>query len=102
MFFTWDWYTFVLVILALIAISLVILGIMTAYFGSGKSRIVGIILLVVGVVVGLLTFAMTRLYMEPSGGLWQGVIEPTIFYVVATGIGVAIGLLIFLGAIMKT
>lgn len=100
--FVWDWYTFVLVILSLLAISLIVLGIMTAYFGSGKSRAVGIILFVIGIVAGILTYAMAHYYKEPSGGLWVAVIEPTIFYVIATGIGIAIGLLVFLGAIMKT
>ncbi len=99
---TWDWYQFVAVILALIAISLVILGIMTAYFGSGKSRVVGVVLFVVGLVVGLITIFTGRTFLHLSGGIFNDLIVPTFFFIAASIIGVAIGLLIFLGAIMKT
>lgn len=99
---TWDWFQFIAVILALIAISLVILGIMTAYFGSGKSRAVGVILLVVGIVVGLLTVFIGRSFLHLNGGIFSDLIVPTFFFIAASIIGIAIGLLIFLGAIMKT
>lgn len=84
MVFTWDWYTFFLVILSLLGISLVVLGILTAYFGSGKSRAVGFVLLIVGIIVGLLTYTLAHFYMEPPNGLIKAVILPTVFYVVAT------------------
>ncbi len=99
---SWDWYQFVAVILALMAISLVILGIMTAYFGSGKSRVVGVVLLVIGLVVGLLTAFTGRNYLHLNEGIFNQLIIPTFFFIAASVIGVAIGLLIFLGAIMKT
>lgn len=99
---TWDWNIYIAVILALIAISLVILGIMTAYFGSGKSRAVGIVLLIVGFIVGILTILAGRSFLHLSGGVFNSLIIPTFFYISASVIGVAIGLLIFLGAIMKT
>ncbi len=100
--FSWQWNVFFAVVLALLAISLVILGILTAYFGSGKSRMVGGILLVVGLVIGLLTIFTSRILFHLSNGVLQGVVVPTFFYVIASVIGVAIGLLVFLGAIMKT
>ncbi|MCL4335495.1 MAG: hypothetical protein M1402_05305 [Candidatus Thermoplasmatota archaeon] len=99
---SWNWYLFLAIILALIAISLVILGILTAYFGSGKSRTVGVVLLVVGLVIGLVTAFTGRDYFHLSGGIFADLIVPVFFYVVAVVIGVVIGLLIFLAAIMKT
>lgn len=98
--FVWDWHIFLLVILALLALSLIILGILTSYFGSGKSRAVGVVLLVIGIVVGIVTILGSDYAMGIS--FVQAVVIPTVFYVVAAIIGAAIGLLVFLGAIMKT
>lgn len=98
----WNWDQFFAIILALLAISLVILGVLTAYFGSGKSRAVGVVLLVVGLVVGLITIFTARPLLHLNNGVLQSVVYPTFFYVAASVIGVVIGLLVFLGAIMKT
>ena len=100
--FSWQWNVFFAILLALLAISLVILGILTAYFGSGKSRAVGTILLVIGLVVGLVTIFTAHDVFKLTNGILQEVVIPTFFYVIAAVIGVVIGLLIFLGAIMKT
>ncbi|AKA47976.1 hypothetical protein IX51_01465 [uncultured archaeon] len=96
----WNWEIFLLVVLALLALSLIILGILTSYFGSGKSRAVGIVLLIVGIVVGLVTVLGSEYYWH--AGFVQNVVVATIYYVIAAIIGAAIGLLVFLGAIMKT
>ena len=98
----WNWEIFFLVVLSLLAISLVVLGALTTYFGSGKSRIVGAALLVIGIVVSILTIFVSLDVFHPSGGLIESVIVPTFYYVAAGVIGVVIGLLIFLAAIMKT
>ena len=100
--FSWQWNVFFAILFALLAISLVILGILTAYFGSGKSRAVGSILLVVGLIVGLVTIFTAHDVFKLTNGILQEVVIPTFFYVIAAVIGVVIGLLIFLGAIMKT
>lgn len=97
--FTWT--VFLFVVLGLLALSLFVLGVLTAYFGSGKSRAVGIGLLVLGVAVGIIVVLATHYYM-PSVGLVKNVIEGTILYVVAAAVGAVLGLLVFLGAIMKT
>ncbi len=98
----WNWEVFALVVLSLMAISLVVLGALTTYFGSGKSRMVGALLLVIGVVVGILTVLLSLDVFHPDGGLIYTVILPTIYYALAGVIGVVIGLLVFLAAIMKT
>lgn len=99
--FIWHWNVFFAVVLALLAITLVLLGILTAYFGSGKSRAVGAVLLIVGLVIGLITI-FTKSYIGLSNGILESVVVPTFFYVIASVVGMAIGLLVFLGAIMKT
>ena len=97
----WNWIVFLYVILGLLALSLFVLGVLTAYFGSGKSRTVGVSLLVGGIVLGVLMVYFGH-YMMPDVHLLQNVIIGAIFYINAAIIGVVIGLLIFLGAIMKT
>ncbi len=98
----WNWDQFFAIILALLAISLVVLGILTAYFGSGKSRAVGVVLLVVGFVVGILTIFAANPIFGLKNGVLQNIVYPTFFYIAASAIGVVAALLIFLGAIMKT
>lgn len=100
-FSSWNWTVFLFVVLALLALSLFVLGVLTAYFGSGKSRAVGVVLLVLGVAIGAIVVLVTH-YNMPSVHLLYNVILGTIFYVVAAIVGAVLGLLIFLGAIMKT
>ena len=97
----WNWDVFVLVILAQLALSLLVLGAMTAYFGSGKSRMVGGGLIVGAVIVAVAIYVL-REYTFTGVTLFNEVIVGIIYYVVAAIIGIVIGLLIFLGAIMKT
>jgi hypothetical protein len=97
----WNWDVFVLVILVLLALSLLVLGAMTAYFGSGKSRMVGVGLIVGAAIVAVAIYVL-REYTFTGVTLFNEVIVGIIYYVVAAVIGIVIGLLIFLGAIMKT
>jgi hypothetical protein len=88
------------------AIASIIAGIFTAYFGSGKSRAVGAILIIIGLLVGvvflwganILTFMGT-----PSIEILQftGTIVNGIVAVIGAIIGALIALGIFLLAIMK-
>ncbi len=98
--FSWNWDVFLLVLLALLALSLIVFGVLTAYFGSNKSRIVGAALLVIGLVIGIFVILGSSDVFKVS--FVTMVLEPTIFYIIAAVIGVVIGLLVFLGAIMKT
>jgi hypothetical protein len=45
---------FLTVLLLTFALFMLLAGAFTAYFGSGKSRTIGIVLLVVGLIVGVL------------------------------------------------
>jgi hypothetical protein len=87
------------------AIASIIAGIFTAYFGSGKSRAVGAILIIIGLLVGviflwganLLGFMGTPVdLLNFSGTVVNGVIA-----VIGAVVGALIALGIFLLAIMK-
>lgn len=87
------------------AIASIIAGIFTAYFGSGKSRAVGAILIVIGLIVfvlflwgaGLVTFLGTA----PDILNFVGAITNGIVAVIGAVVGAVIALGIFLLAIMK-
>jgi hypothetical protein len=98
-----QWYNFVAVLLLVFALFLILAGIFTAYFGSGKSRTIGVALLVVGLVVGVL---MGYLYHAGDFVAGSGHLGPLIWQsflvIVAAVIGALIAVGIFLVAIMKS
>jgi hypothetical protein len=81
---------------------LVLAGIFTAYFGSGKSRTIGVVLLVVGLLIGIIWVALR--IVDPS--LINVSIGQTIWaaflYILAALIGALIAIGAFLLAIMKS
>jgi hypothetical protein len=87
------------------AIASIIAGIFTAYFGSGKSRAVGAILIVIGLLVGVIFLwgASILSFMGTPIDLlyFKGVIVNGIVAVVGAVVGALIALGIFLLAIMK-
>ncbi len=87
------------------AIASVIAGIFTAYFGSGKSRAVGAILIIIGLIVGVIFLWGANLlgFMgEPFDLLnFSGTIVNGIIAVIGAVVGALIALGIFLLAIMK-
>jgi len=99
-----EWYHYLLSMLMLVfAIASVIAGIFTAYFGSGKSRAVGAILIVIGLIVGFLFlwFVQALPFLgEPPVHL-AGTTLFGVSSVVGAIIGALIALGIFLVAIMK-
>ena len=91
---------FLTVLLMVFALVMVLAGVFTAYFGSGKSRMIGVVLLVVGLVVGVLwTFLAgfsDMLDVNLSSVIWQAFL-----FIVAALIGILAAVGIFLLAIMK-
>lgn len=88
------------------AIASIIAGIFTAYFGSGKSRAVGGILILIGLIVGFIFLwgagILSSFMGEPSGILnLIGTIQNGIVSVIGAIFGALIALGIFLLAIMK-
>ena len=88
------------------AIASIIAGIFTAYFGSGKSRAVGGILMVIGLVIGILFLwgaGILASFMGTPTGVMNiiGSVTNGIVAVIGAIVGALIALGIFLLAIMK-
>lgn len=93
-----SWDVFVAMILLILGLSLVVLGIFAAYFGSGRVRAFGTVLGVVGLVVWVITyFARTGLHVILSQVIYNGIL-----YLVSAIVGAVIALLIFLAVLLKT
>jgi len=93
-------------LLLVFAVASVIAGIFTAYFGSGKSRIVGVILILIGLIVGVLFLwgagLLGSMIGEPPAMMnFVGSITNGIVAVIGAIVGALIALGIFLLAIMK-
>ena len=100
-----DWYHYLLSMFMLVfSVASVLAGIFTAYFGSGKSRAVGSILIIIGLVVGLLflwfvgvlPFLGDPTFIDLAGTTLYGISS-----VVGAILGAIIALGLFLLAIMK-
>jgi hypothetical protein len=88
------------------AVASIIAGIFTAYFGSGKSRAVGGVLIIIGLIVFVVFLYGANLlsgFMGTPTGLldFQGTIIQGIIAILGAIVGAAIALGIFLLAIMK-
>ena len=96
---------FLSMLMLVFAVASIIAGIFTAYFGSGKSRAVGAILIVIGLIVFVLFlwFAGTLSFMGTAPISWAGkdVIINGVVAVIGAVVGALIALGIFLMAIMK-
>ncbi|MEM3852569.1 MAG: hypothetical protein QXP70_06170 [Methanomassiliicoccales archaeon] len=92
---------FVTILLITFSIFMILAGAFTSYFGTGKSRAVGAILLVVGIVVAIawLFIASVNKFTTPD---LADVIWGAFLSIVAAIIGAVIAVLVFLFAIMKT
>ena len=98
----WEFLTIMMMTFALF---LVIVGIFTAYFGSGKSRKIGGGLLGGGIALGLIWMILSTdlILANPIIDVWfMDVIIQSILVIVAAAIGALIALGIFLVAIMKS
>jgi hypothetical protein len=99
-FNAFDGLTFLTILLMTFALFLVITGAFTAYFGSGKSRKIGVGLLIGGLIVGLL-WGWYAGPAAPSVDLLT-VIAQSIGVILAAIIGAAAAIGLFLLAIMKS
>jgi ABC-type uncharacterized transport system permease subunit len=97
----WQFLTILLLVFGLF---LILAGVFTAYFGSGKSRTIGVALLVVGLVVGVLSayFYHTGLLSGGPSGHLGALIWEAFLVIVAAVIGALVAIGIFLVAIMKS
>ncbi|MDD4308176.1 MAG: hypothetical protein PHU53_05155 [Thermoplasmata archaeon] len=97
-------WTFILIFLMIFGLGLLVAGIFTVYFGSGKSRGIGAGLLVGGIVIALMVFlgAYLDILWPVTIGLWDDIIYPGLIYLGAAIIGGAAAVGMFLLAIMKS
>jgi len=98
-----QWFNFVTVLLLIFALFLILAGVFTAYFGSGKSRTIGVVLLVVGAIVGILSgYSYHAGWFGNSSDQLAPLIWQSFLVIVAAVIGALIAIGIFLVAIMKS
>ena len=91
---------FITVMLLTLGLFLLLAGIFTAYFGSGKSRIIGVVLLIVGLLVGIIWVSLdyTGVISVPlTDVIWTAFVN-----ILAAAIGALIAIGVFLLAIMKS
>ncbi|MCD6170978.1 MAG: hypothetical protein J7J36_00955 [Thermoplasmata archaeon] len=88
-------------LLLIFAIGTIVAGLFTIYFGSGKSRAVGSILFIIGIIVAAIFYNYT------TGDIWSAsswgwkTVEAGIISLIGGIIGGLIALGIFLAGIMK-
>ena len=97
-----DLMEFLTVLILVFALFMLLAGIFTAYFGSGKSRMIGVVLLVIGLVIGILWVVMG---MDGVGIIdvnLSKVIWDAFLYIAAGVLGALAAIGMFLVAIMKS
>jgi hypothetical protein len=95
---------FLTVLILVFALFMLLAGIFTAYFGSGKSRMIGVALLVVGLLVGLIWIAL--IWGAPENDVvtvdLTEVVWNAFLYILAGVLGALAAIGVFLVAIMKS
>ncbi|MCI4335878.1 MAG: hypothetical protein L3K17_01585 [Thermoplasmata archaeon] len=96
------WEPFLAILLLVFGLFLILAGLFTAYFGSGKSRTIGVGLLVVGLVMGVLVGLLAKYSFGWSTSLLFGLIGQAFLVILAAVVGALVAIAIFLLAIMKS
>ncbi len=97
-----DLMEFLTVLILVFALFMLLAGIFTAYFGSGKSRMIGVALLVIGLVVGILWVVMGMDSVAVIDVDLSQVIWDAFTFILAGVAGALIAIGVFLVAIMKS
>ena len=97
----WDYLLSMLMLV--FGLASIVAGIFTAYFGSGKSRAVGAILIIIGLIVFILFLWCADVlgFLGDAPMNYGGMVTNGIVAVVGAVVGALIALGIFLLAIMK-
>jgi len=93
---------FLTVIVLVFALFMLLAGVFTAYFGSGKSRMIGVILVAIGLAVGVLWVVMGLDSVNVLEVNLGKVIWDAFLYILAGVIGAVLAIGMFLLAIMKS
>jgi hypothetical protein len=97
-----DGWAFLTVLILVFALFMLLAGIFTAYFGSGKSRMIGVALLVIGLVVGILWVIMSLDSVDVIPVDLSKVIRDAFLFILAGVLGALAAIGVFLVAIMKS
>ncbi|MFY9606358.1 MAG: hypothetical protein WAS24_06485 [Thermoplasmata archaeon] len=97
-----DLMEFLTVLILVFALFMLLAGIFTAYFGSGKSRMIGVALLVIGLVVGILWVVMAIDSVAVIDVDLSMVVWNAFLYILAGVLGALAAIGVFLVAIMKS
>ena len=97
-----DLMEFLTVLILVFALFMLLAGIFTAYFGSGKSRMIGVILLVVGLVVGILWVVLGMDSVDVIDVDLSKVIWDAFLFILSGVLGALAAIGVFLVAIMKS
>lgn len=95
-------WVFISVLLLTFGLFLILAGAFTAYFGSGKSRMIGVGLLVFGIIMGVVVVLMFQMDIVPLELEFWTVIKDALVYIGSALVGAAIAIGVFLVAIMKS
>ena len=99
-----EWMEFLTILVFVFALVMLLAGAFTAYFGSGKSRKIGLALLAVGLAVGLLwayLVGWSDIELFRNVQAWD-VVYGAMVNLIAALIGAAVAVGIFLVAVMKS
>ena len=99
-----DWMAFLTIIMLVFALVMVVAGVFSAFFGSGKSRMVGVVLLLIGIVIGIIWVYLTGysdVEVFADVQLWD-VMYDAVINIVAAIIGALAAVGLFLVAVMKS
>jgi len=97
-----DLMEFLTVLILVFALFMLLAGIFTAYFGSGKSRMIGVVLLVVGLVVGILWVVLAMDSVDVIDVDLSNVVWDAFLYILSGVLGALAAIGVFLVAIMKS
>ncbi len=95
----WEFLTVLILVFALF---MLLAGIFTAYFGSGKSRMIGVALLVIGIVVGVLWIVMGLDSVAIIDVNLSDVVWNAFLFILSGVLGALAAIGVFLVAIMKS
>ena len=97
-----DLMEFLTVLILVFALFMLLAGIFTAYFGSGKSRMIGVVLLVVGLVVGILWVVLAMDSVDVIDVDLSKVVWDAFLFILSGVLGALAAIGVFLVAIMKS
>lgn len=93
---------FLTVLILVFGLFMLLAGIFTAYLGSGKSRMIGVVLLVIGLVVGILWVVMGLDSVAVIDVDLGEVVWDAFLFILAGVLGALAAIGVFLVAIMKS